>query len=325
MEKPRPSFRCGLLALFTITLGGPVHADDYPAKPIKILSPFSAGGTPDALGRIVAQQLTARFNHSVTIENRPGGGQTIATKAAATASADGYTLLQVSNALTYTTVLYSSPGYDPIKSFAPVATLASWSHLLVVPASVPAATVQDLIAYAKANPGRASIAVVGGAPHVLAGLFRTASEAPFNIVPYRQQPQLIADLLAGRIHAFFGAGAGLISLVQRGELRALAYTGVTRHRAFPDVPTVTEIGLAQLALNPSDWTGILAPAGTQADAIATLNAGINAALQTTHVQASILQQGGEIKMTSPQEFAAFLAAEAERWPSLARATGFRPD
>lgn len=301
-------------------------AQQYPTRPIKIISPFGAGGAPDALVRPVAQQLATRFGQSVTIENRPGGGLTIATKAGATADPDGYTLLQVASALAYSTVLHPNAGYDPVKSFAPIATLASWSHFLVVPANIPAGSVQELIAYAKANPGQANVGFsLGGATQVLGEMFKTASGAPFNSVPYRQPPQIVADLLAGRIHVFFGAGAGLVSLIRQGKLKALAYTGVTRHPALPHVPTVIEIGLPQLALNPGDWTGLVAPAGTPTDVIDKLNAAINGTLKSPEVQASIALQGAEAKITSPQEFAAFLALEVKKWRPLVETAGMKPE
>ncbi len=176
--------------------------------------------------------------------------------------ADGYTLLYVNAAVAYSTVLYPNPGYDPLKSFSPVAALASWSFFLFASADVPAGTVRELIAYAKANPGQINIGLQRGqAPQVVAEKFKAISGAPFNAVPYQQISQLTADLLAGRIHAYFGTGAGPISLAQQGKLRALAYTGVTRHPALPQVLTVIETGLPQLA-SIQDWMGIVAPAGT---------------------------------------------------------------
>jgi tripartite-type tricarboxylate transporter receptor subunit TctC len=309
-----------------IGIVGQAPAQTYPSRPIKIISPFSAGSPPDLLSRLIGQQLSDRLGQSVTIENRPGGGTTIATKAGATADPDGYTLLQTSSALLYTTVLYPNAGYDPLTSFAPVATLASWSHVLVVPASVPANTVNEFIAYAKANSGQLNIGFpLGAAPQILAEVLKSASGAPLNSVPYRQVTQLNSDVLAGRIHAWFTAGAGSISLIQQGKLRALAYTGVTRYPALPQVPTVIEAGLPQLALNPSDWTGLVAPAGTPTDVINKLNVTINAILKQPQIQASIMQQGSDAKIVSPQEYAVFLAAEAKKWPPLVKAAKMQPE
>ena len=313
------------IACGAIAIDGAV-AQPYPARSIKIISPFSAGGPPDVLGRLVAQKLSERFGWNVAVENRPGAGTTLATRAAATADPDGYTLLQVNATLVYAPVLYSDAGYDPVKSFAPVATLATWSHLLVVPAAVPASTIAELIVFAKANPDKANIAFpLGTPPQVLAELLKTASGAPFNGVPYRQVAQIRADLLAGRIQANFSAGADLVAMVQQGQLKALAYTGVERHPDLPQVPTVIEAGLPQLALNPGDWTGIVAPAGTPPVVISALSAAINEILELPEVRANIARQGGTVKRTSPSEFTAFVAAEARKWPPLVTAARLKAD
>jgi tripartite-type tricarboxylate transporter receptor subunit TctC len=301
-------------------------AQPYPAKPIRIISPFSPGSPPDALGRLVGQKLSERLGQSITIENRPGAGSTIATRAGAAADPDGYTLLQVNAALAYAPVLYPEPGYDPLKSFAPVATLATWSLLLVIAADVPAGTARELIAHAKANPGKLNVAFpIGQPPQVLAEMFKTTSGAPLNSVPYRQVAQLRADLMAGRVHAFFGAGAEVVALVQQGKLKALAYTGTERYAALPDVPTIAEVGLPQLALNPSDWTGIVAPAGTPPAVINTLNAAINGSLNLPDVRANVARIGGEVRLATPSELPAFVAAEVKKWPPLVRAAGLKAD
>ncbi len=310
-----------LLALVcTATVIDDAAAQPYPSKPIKVISPFSAGAPPDVLGRLIGQKLSERFGRAVTIDNRPGAGTTLATRAAAAADPDGYTLLQVNATLAYAPVLYPEPGYDPVKSFVPVATIATWSHFLFVPADAPANTVAELVAFAKLNPGKVNIGhPVGTPPQVLSEIFKAVSGAPFNSVPYRQAAQLRADLLAGRIQAYFSAGADLVGLVQEGKLKALAYTGMQRHPDLPQVPTVIEAGLLQLALNPSDWTGIVAPAGTHSAAISVLNAAINEILHEPEIRANIARQGGTVKLTSPSEFAAFVAAEAEKWPPLVTA------
>jgi tripartite-type tricarboxylate transporter receptor subunit TctC len=301
-------------------------ARPYPTRTIKIVSPFNPGGPPDTLGRLVAQKLSERFGWNVVVENRPGAGTTIATRGAAAAEPDGHTLLQVNAALVYAPVLYGDPGYDPVKSFAPVATLATWSHLLVVPATVPANTVAELAAFAKANPDKANIAFPSGTPpHVLAEILKSASGAPLTAVPYRQLAPLRADLLAGRVQANFSAGADLVAMVRQGQLKALAYTGRERHPDLPQVPTVIEAELPQLALDPGDWTGIVAPAGTPTVVVDALNAAINEILEMPDVRANIALQGGTVKRTTHSEFAAFVAAEAKKWPPLVTAAKLQAD
>jgi tripartite-type tricarboxylate transporter receptor subunit TctC len=316
------------VVIIGLALGVPAAeatAQPYPTKPIKIISMASAGAPPDAVARLVAQQLTDRLGQRVTVENRPGAGTTIASRAGASAEPDGYTLLQVASTLAFASVLYPNPGYDPIKSFAPVAGLASWSLLLFVSPDVPASSVQDLIAHARANPGQVNIGVpLGSESHVLAETFKSVTDAPFNIIPYRQFSQLTADLMAGRIHALFNTSPALVSLVKEGKLKALAYTGATRSPALPQVPTVTEIGLPQLA-SIRVWLGIVAPAGTPPEVIKTLNAAINAALASSEVQAIFAKLGWDPKIATPQEFATFLASEVEKWPPLVKEAGLKPD
>lgn len=315
----------GAIAAGVIGAGG-AAGQPYPSRPIKIISPFSPGSPPDAVGRLVAQKVAERLGQSIAIENRPGGGTTIATRAVATVEPDGYTLLQTNAALAFGSVLYPNAGYDPLKSFSPVATFAIWSHLLVVPANVQANTIEELVAYAKANPGQVNIGFpLGSPPQVLAEMLKSSATAPFNTVPYRQISQLTADLLSGRIQAFFGAGAALVSLVQQGKLKALAYTGTTRYAALPLVPTVTEVGLPQLALNPSDWTGVVAPAGTPSAVIGALNAAIDHGVKAPDVRTGIAQQGGEVRTMSPPEFGTFLAAELKKWPPLVKQAGLKPN
>jgi tripartite-type tricarboxylate transporter receptor subunit TctC len=300
-------------------------AQPYPSRPIKLVSPFSAGSPPDLLARLAGQQISQRLAQSVAVENRPGGGATIATKAVAAADPDGYTLLLASSALLYGALLHPQAGYDPIKNFAPVATLARWSHILVIPPDIPVSNVAEFVAYAKARPGALGIGFpLGTTPQVLSELFKSASGAPLNSIPYRQMTQLRSDLLGGRIHAYFGAGAALISLIEQGKLKPLIYTGEARHPALPQVPTAIESGMPSLTLSPSDWVGILAPAGTPPAVIDTLNGVINAGLNSPELQANLRHEGDEAQITSPREFATFLAAEAVKWPRLMKATGMAP-
>jgi len=313
-------------ALAFVVVAGNAATDTYPAKAIKIISPFSAGSPPDALGRLVAQQLAASLGQSVIVENRPGAGTTIGTRAGAMADPDGYTLVQVNAALSYGPVLYPNPGYDPLKSFAPVASLASWTHVLVAHPSVAADTLQELIAYAKANPGKLNIgSPLGNPPHVLAEMLKMNTGADFNSVPYRQTPQLITDLLGGRIQLYFGAGEPLISMIKQGKVKAYAFTATKRDAALPHIPTMAEAGLPQLTFTASDWTGFLAPAGTRADLIVKLNTAVNESLKSPEARAALTKLGWEVKISTPAEFATFLAADAERWPPIVRASGLRGD
>lgn len=297
-------------------------ADQFPSKRITLVLPFGVGSPPDTLGRLIAQSLSTRLGQSVVVMNRPGAGSTIATKEVATATPDGYTLLQVNSALAYAPLLFPNVGYDPRTSFIPIAGIASWPLMLVINADLPVSSVQGLVAYAKANAGKVNIGhTLGSPPQVLAEMFRKTTGAPVNAVPYPQPPQLMGDLVSGQIQASFLAGAGLISLVKNGKLKTLAVTSGKRFGALPDVPTVGEAGLLALSYDPTDWTGIVAPAGTPRPVVATLSAAILESLSSAEVQASIRLQGADVMALAEPQFAAFVADELSKWPTRFREAG----
>jgi tripartite-type tricarboxylate transporter receptor subunit TctC len=301
-------------------------ADAYPTRPITIISPFSAGSPPDAFGRLIAQQLSGKLGQNVVVENRPGAGTTLGTKAGALAAPDGYTLTQVNAALSYGPVLYSATGYDPVKSFVPIALLASWTHVLVAHPSVQANTLQELIAYAKANPGQVNIgSPLGSPPHLLAHMLRLETGADFNDVPYRQNPQLVSDLIAGRLQIHFSAGEPIGSMIRDGKMKAYAVTGATRDPLMPNVPTMAEAGLPALTADPSDWTGLLAPAGTPPEIIAKLNSAVNDVLQSPEVRVSLTKLGWGSKATTSADFAGFVSDDAKRWPRVVKAAALKAE
>ena len=326
-----PSLRLlGSAAALAAGLGfaaaGSADADTYPTKPIKIISPFSAGSPPDAFGRLIAQQLSASLGQSVVVENRPGAGTTIGTKAGAMADPDGYTLVQVNAALTYAPIMYPNPGYDPVKSFAPVAVLATWTHVLTAHSSVAANNVEELIASAKANPGKLNMGFpLGSPPHILSEMLRMETGADFNSVPYRQTPQLVTDFLAGRVQVYFNAGEPMATMIREGKIKAYAVTGASRDVHLPNVPTMAEAGLPKMTVNPSDWTGLLAPAGTPPAVIQKLNVAINEAVKSAETQAALTKLGWGSKLVTPQEFAAFVSADAAKWQPIVRAAGLKAE
>jgi tripartite-type tricarboxylate transporter receptor subunit TctC len=308
----------------TVSVKG-AAAEQFPSKRITLVLPFGIGSPPDAIGRLVAQSLSTRFGQSVVVVNRPGAGSTVATKEVAAAAADGYTLLQVNSALAYTSLLFPKAGYDPRSSFTPIAGIASWSLIFAINPQVPVSTAQQLVAYAKANPGKVNIGhTLSGPPQVLAHILKRSTRAPFNLVPYRQPPQLIADLVGGRLQGFFGGGANLIALVKEEKLKALAVMTTKRYMAMPDLPSTVEAGLPALAFDPSDWTGIVAPAGTPASVVTTLSAAILESLSSPDVRSGIQLQGGEVMPLPEAKFAAFLANEFSRWPVRFSAAGIAP-
>ena len=223
------------------------NAQSFPSKVIKFVLPLSAGSPIDVIARMVAPALSSRLKQSVIVENRPGGGATVGTRAVATAEPDGYTLLFASATHTLGPALIKNPGYDPIKDFAPIATIGSGSWALVVTPAVPAQSVQELIAHAKANPGKLNWGFGRNAgPHLLGELFVLATGIDVNRVPYRSGADAVPDMLGGRVQMNFGTIENLAPLVQEGKLRALAVTGETRSYTLPDVPTIKEVGFPQL-------------------------------------------------------------------------------
>jgi tripartite-type tricarboxylate transporter receptor subunit TctC len=315
-----------LVAVGTLAFVASVDAQTFPAKPIRIISPFSAGSPPDAFGRMIAQQLSVKLGQSVFVENRPGAGTTIGIRSAAIADHDGYTLVQVNAAMSYAPVLYPNCGFDPVKSFAPVAYLATWMHVLAAHPSVAANSLQELVAYAKANPGKLNVgSPLGNPPHVLTEMLRMETGADFNDVTYRQNPQLVTDLLAGRLQLYFSAGEPIASMIREGKVKAYAVTGASRDPSLPNVPTMAEAGLPKLTVSPSDWTGLLAPAGTPAAVVATLNAAINDVLASADTSAMLTKLGWEAKIGTPQAFATFVAADTAKWSPIVKAAGLKAD
>jgi|SRR5262245_31154045 len=315
------------IALWAVALApGAAHAQVYPSRTIKLIVPFTPGSPVDAAARVITQHLQARLGQSIIIENRPGGGTTIGTKAVVTAAPDGYTLLFIGPNIAYAPVLHPNLDFDPLKSLVPVATAVTWSHVLVVAQGVPAKSMAELIAYAKANPGQLVFGFgLGTTPHILGETLRQATGIDLANIPYRGGEQARTDLLGGRVHINIAPTASLLPLIQDGKARPLAFTGPTRSPDLPDVPTMIESGLPQIGFNPDVWLGMLAPVGTPAAVVDKLNAEINESIKSPAVQAAFAKLGFEPMITSPQEFAAFLAVEARKWPPLLRAAGLKAE
>jgi tripartite-type tricarboxylate transporter receptor subunit TctC len=312
-------------SLFAVGLGlTPAVAQTYPSKPIKMIVPYTPGSPVDVLARVVTQHVSARLGQTIVIDNRPGAGTTIGTKVAANADPDGYTILIGATSFTIAATLYPHLDYDPIKSFTPVAMLAVSPQMLVIAPSVPAKTVPEFVAYAKANPGKLNFGYgLGTLPHILGEAFKTATGIDIASIPYRGGAQAITDMLGGRIQMNFGTQSTLLPLIRDGKVRPLAVTTETRAKDLPEVPTMAESGLPQLSLAFS--AGILAPAGTPAAIVAKLNAEINEAMKSPELAASMAKLGFEPQFWSPQDYGTFLAEEARRWPPIVKASGVQPE
>ena len=302
----------------------PAGAQEYPTRTIKLIVPFVPGGPVDALGRVVVQHLQTRLGQNIVIENRPGGGTTIGAKAVAAAPADGYTLLLIGPNIGYYPVLFPKVDFEPAKALAPVATLVTWSHVFAVAPSVPAKTAAELVAHAKANPGQLAFGFgLGTMPHILGAAFKQATGIDIVDVPYRGGEQARADLLGGRVHINIGPVPQLGPLIRAGKIKPIAYTGAQRSPDLPEVPTMIESGFPQIGFYPDVWMGIFAPAGTPSGIVAKLNREVNATMQSAEMAPALKRFGYEAKITTPEEFAAFFAAELGKWPPRLRAAGMK--
>jgi tripartite-type tricarboxylate transporter receptor subunit TctC len=318
--------RLFVATLLTFAFGlGSACAQTYPSQTVRIVVPFTPGGPVDSLARVIAQYLPERLGQSVIIENRTGGGTTIAAKAVAAAAPDGYTLLFLGPNLAYYPVLFPDLDFDPLKSFVPVATAVTWSHVLAVAPAVPANNVAELIAHAKANPGKLVFGFgLATMPHIIGEAFKQAAGLEFTNLPYRGGEQARADLLGGRVHINVAPVPQLVPLVRDGKIRPLAYTGAKRTPDLPDVPTMIESGLPQVGFHPDVWMGIFAPAGTPQPIVDRLNSEINLVLQSAEMAPALKRFGYDLKISTPAEFAAFFTAELQKWPPVLRATGIKP-
>jgi len=317
-----------VLALAALFLGlnlGVAAAQDYPNQTIKLIVPFSAGGPVDSLGRVLVQHLQTRLGQNIIIENRTGGGTSIGAKAVAASPPDGYTLILVGPNVAYYPVLFPALDFDPQKSLAPVATLVTWSHVFAVAPSLPVHTAGELVAYAKANPGKVVFGFgLGTMPHILGETFQQTTGIEITNLPYRGGEQARADLLGGRVHLNIAPVPQLLALIREGKLRPIAYTGSHRSPDLPDVPTMTESGFPQVGFHPDVWMGIFAPTGTPAVVIDKLNREINAVLQSTEMRPALQRFGYEAKIMAPKEFEEFFVAELRKWPAVLRAANIKP-
>ncbi|GAA5231813.1 tripartite tricarboxylate transporter substrate binding protein [Verticiella sediminum] len=292
---------------------------DYPAKPVRLIVPFAAGGATDIFGRLVANELSQSLHQPFVVENRPGGGGNIGSNVVASAAPDGYTLLLgAAGNIAINPGLFKNMPFDPIKDLSPVALAGSSINVLVVPASLPAASVQDLIALAKSKPGALNYASSGngGTTHLAAEMFKTMADVDILHVPYQGSGPAMIDLLAARVDLMFDNLPSALPKVQSGELKALGVTGSARSQSMPDVPTVAEAGVP--GFEATTWFGIFAPAGTPQPIVDKLNAAVNAALDKPEIIARLDSMGAEAKPTTPAAFAELVATDTRKWGEVIR-------
>jgi tripartite-type tricarboxylate transporter receptor subunit TctC len=299
-------------------------AAEYPARPVNLIVAFTPGGPSDVLSRILGRKLEQLLGQPFVIDNRPGAGGNIAAEAAAHAPTDGYTLLMGNNSILATNAsLYKKIGYDPEQDFAPIMLIGSQANILVVNPSVPANSMAELIALAKARPGQLNFASsgYGAAAHLAGELFKTEAHIDIVHVAYKGAAPALQDVVAGHVQMMFATAASVVGLIKDGKVRPLAVTTPKRTAILPDVPTVAELGIP--GFDATTWHGLVAPAGTSKEIIGTLHHATGLALNDAAVRKSLTDLGVDIIGGSPQEFAAYIKAEIPKWTAVVKASGAR--
>ncbi|MEP7182332.1 MAG: tripartite tricarboxylate transporter substrate binding protein [Betaproteobacteria bacterium] len=318
-----------LVAAFAVTaVAAPAHAQApaYPTKPIRLVVPFPPGGATDLLARDVGQKLTEAWGQQVIVDNRPGAGGNIGTELVAKAAPDGYTLeMGTVGTHAINASLYSKLPYDHVKDFVPVILVAGVPNVLVVNPSVPANTVAELIAYAKANPGKLNFASSGSGTsiHLSGELFKVMAGVQMTHIPYKGSAPAVQDLIGGQVQLMFDNLPPSLPQIKAGKLRALAVTSATRAPALPDVPTIAEAGLP--GFEASSWFGVLAPAGTPPAIIAKLNAEIAKWLATPEAKEKLSRQGANAAGGTPEDFAKHITVETAKWAKVVKESGAKVD
>jgi tripartite-type tricarboxylate transporter receptor subunit TctC len=299
-------------------------AQTYPARPVRWIVPAPPGGPLDLVARFLGQWFSERLGQPFIIENRPGGGTNIGTETVARAPADGYTLLSVVTAAAINATLYDKLSFNFIRDIAPVASVIRVPLVMVVNPSLPARTVPEFIAYAKANPATINFASpgTGTAPHVGGELFKMMTGVNMLHVPYRGDAPAFTDLLGGQVQVYFPTTISSIEHIKTGRLRGLAVTTTTRAEALPDLPTVGDF---VPGYDASNWYGVGAPKNTPAEIVDKLNRGINAALADPKLKAKLADLGGAVLAGSPADFGQLIAEETEKWGKVIRAANIKPE
>lgn len=325
MNTLRPFRRlAGMLAAAGLLAAGSVHAQAYPARPIRVVVPFAAGGGADFVARSLAPRLGEALGQPILVENRPGANGALGSDLVAKAAPDGYTLLLgAAGTLVVAPHLGANMPFDPLKDLAPVSLAAVSPFVVTLHPTVPANSIRELIALAKASPGRINYGTsgTGGAPQLATELFKSMSGANFTHVPYKGLGPALTDLIGGQIQVVF-ADLGLVKgHIAAGKLKGLAVTGASRSPAMPELPTVAEAGVP--GYSGGTWQGLLAPAGTPGDIVGRLSAETRKALATADVGAAFGSQGIEPSGNTPGAFAAFMSEESAKWGKLIRETGIK--
>ena len=313
--------RSAAAALF-FALAAQAHAQAYPNRPVRLIIPIAPGGGPDTISRAVGQKLTEHLGQTVVADNRAGASGAVALDLARSAPPDGYTLVTISASQVIRPLVYPAP-YDLARDFAPVSQLSAQSYVLMVNNAMPVRSVRELIAHARANPGKLNYASVGQGSqiHLMTELFRSLARIEVVHVPYKGITAAYPDLFAGTTHFVFGGILSALAHVKSGRLRGLAVSGAKRMDALPDLPTVSEAGVPGFAV--SQWYALLAPAGTPRAIVDRLNREVNRALADPEVARRIAAEGSEAVGSTPRQLAAHIGSERARWQKVIKEAGIK--
>ncbi len=297
----------------------------YPARPVRFIVPSAAGGGTDIIARAISLKLSESLGQQFVVDNRPGAGQMIGIELAARSPADGYTILMAASTLAINPIMYKQVSYDPVRDFAPITQAATLPNVLVVHPSLPVKSVSELIAYAKERPGRLNFASagIGTSPQMSIELLKSMAGIDMVHIPYKGTAPGVVDVLAGQVLVMAPNVLTALPYIKSGRLRALAVTSRKRSEALPDVPTVAEAGLP--GYDSTQWYGVLAPAGTARDIVARLHDAIVHALRDAEVGKRLAADGAEAVGSRPEEFAAFIRSESEKWAKVASAAGIKAE
>jgi tripartite-type tricarboxylate transporter receptor subunit TctC len=315
----------GFVAALCALAGFSSYAQNYPARPVKIVVPFAVGGSADVYGRVLAAKLGDAMGQSFVIENRPGGGAVIGTDAVAKSAPDGYTLLVMSNTHTVNETLIPKKPYDLMADLAPISGINSQDLLLVIPASVPANNLREFLALAKSQPGKLNYASSGpGTPYHMAGeLFKSMAGVNIVHVPHKGSDQARTAVLGGQVEMMFDAISTIVSHVNSGKLKALGTSGKTRSSVTPNIPTVSEAGVP--GYESTIWLGLMAPAATPKPILDRLSAEVNKVINAPDIKDNWTKQGAQPMGMKPDDFGAFLKADIAKWAKVVKAAGAKAD
>lgn len=314
------------LVLLAAAAAGPAVAQaGFPSRPVSLLVPFAPGGIADITARAVAEAMGKTLGQPVVVENKPSAGSIVASQAVATAKPDGHTLLLLSNGNAVSVGLFKKLPYDPVKDFAPVSLIGSFDLGLFVPANSRFASLKDLVAFAKANPGKLNVGTiaVGSTQHLAAKLFETVAGVQALVVPYKGSPAVLTALRAGEVDLAFEIVGPMLPQVTAGAVRALAVSSGQRNAALPEVPTVQQAGVA--GYDVASWNGVAAPAGTPAAVVEQLNRAVRDAVASPAVQERLGKAGMRLSAGTPAELQALLAGEIKRWGEVIRVAKIEPE